>query len=568
MNPSPYQLPQHVSHDRRRAREETLRLERLRFELKRDDPPAGLPEGFRALPPDCAKLPDAVDFPASKIYGELAAYRMWTFFNLVPGTARWMALFARPSRYLAIFQGILGPRTAISHWRENAEFARQRMTGVNPMQLRLLRSEEPTPLWQAAEEVLKQHAPAPTMMSLYNEGRLFYTDYSVLAHPRIQGQVQKGAHLAAPTCLFWSNDSGHLMPLAIQLKPPGVKEKNPVYTPLGPKHDWLFARAHVQSADTHTHEGTYHLLETHLVSGIAALCMYRRLHPDHPLRQILEPHYEENLAINKLALDGLLAEGGTIDTALAGRVAGTLDAARIFYHDWDFKQRSLPNDLAARGVDKKETLPFNYYREDGMAVYRAIENYVSSLLALWYKTDEDVHKDTELQSWVGEVASPAAGAVPGFPATLETRDDLNELVTHLIFRAGPQHAAVNNGQFDAYGWVPNAPALIRKPPFDEPSGAKGHLSEQDFWNALPHWSPATSQVNMVWVLSAPTRRTLLHAGESPALHPSLCPEAETIVGGFRRRLQTISQNIYHRNQLLDVPYRFLDPLNISRSTDI
>jgi hypothetical protein len=567
VNPSPYQLPQHVSEDRRRARVETLLLEQKRFGFKAEAE-AGLPEGFRRLPPDCASLPGDADFPASKLFGELMAYRMWTFFNLVPGTARWLALFSRPSRYLAIFQGILGPREAISHWREDVEFGRQRLTGVNPMHLRLLRDDQPTPLWEAAEAVLKKRGVSHSMMELYNKGRLFYTEYSVLTHKRIQGQVAKGAYLAAPTCLFWSNETGHLMPLAIQCHPPSVTEGNPVFTPEGPKYDWLLARAHAQAADTHVHEGTYHLLETHLVSGIVALCMYRRLHPDHPLRQILEPHYEENLAINKLALGGLLAKGGTIDTALAGRVAGTLDAARIFYHDWSFKQRSLRNDLEARGVDREETLPFNYYREDGLQVYTAIENYVSSILSLWYRSDADVAGDTELQSWVAEVASPSGGAVPGFPHALRTREELYELVSDLVFRAGPQHAAVNNGQFDAYGWVPNSPALVRRKPPSKPSPEKGHLSEQDFWDALPNWSPATSQVNMVWVLSAPTRRTLLHAGESPALHPSLCPEAETIVGGFRRRLQTISQSIHRRNQLLDVPYRFLDPLSISRSTDI
>ena len=36
MNPSKYQLPQHVSADRQRARSETLRLERARFGLKPD----------------------------------------------------------------------------------------------------------------------------------------------------------------------------------------------------------------------------------------------------------------------------------------------------------------------------------------------------------------------------------------------------------------------------------------------------------------------------------------------------------------------------------------------------
>lgn len=571
MNPSQYQLPQHVSGDRRRARAQILDLERRRFVLKQD-PRAGLPDEMRPLPPDCQALPSDADFPPSKLYGELAAYRLWTAFNMVPGTAKWLALSGSSSRFLAIFQGILGPRHVMSRWAEDAEFARQRLTGVNPMQITRLEADRTTPAWdpllEGADAVLRARKPARRVKDMLAEKRLFYTTYDVLWHPRIQGQIIQRTHLAAPTCLFWSDDTGHLMPLAIQLKPLDVEEKNPVFTPLDPGFDWLMARAHAQSADTHTHEGTYHLLETHLVSGAIALCLYRQVHPDHPLRQLLDPHYAENLAINKLALGGLLAKGGTIDTALSGRVAGTLDAARLFYKGWDFWGRSLEAELKSRGVDDRQTLPFYYYRDDALEVHGAIGKYVSGILDLWYRSDEDVQKDTELQAWAGEVASDDGAAIPGFPATIGTRAELKALCTELVFRAGPQHAAVNNGQFDAYAWVPNAPALLYAPLPDSPSPENGHFSKAAFWKAMPDWGPATSQMNMVWVLSAPTSRTLLHAGESPAFHPCLAPEAEDVVGAFRRRLHTISQTIHRRNERLDIPYRFMDPLNISRSTDI
>lgn len=567
MNPSPYQLPQHVSPDRRRARERIVERERARFELKKDAP-EGLPDDLRPLPPDCARLPSDADFTPAKLFGELAAYRMWTALNMVPGTVKWMALSRRASRYMAIFQGILGPRAVMSRWAEDAEFARQRLTGVNPMQLTRLASDERTPLWEAADRVLRARKPARTMAEVHRAGRVFYTSYSVLWHPRIQGQLNPGSHLAAPTCLFWADDTDQLMPLAIQLKPPEEKEKNPVFTPLDPTYDWLMARAHAQSADTHTHEGTYHLLETHLVSGAIALCLYRRVHPDHPLRQLLDPHYVDNLAINKLALGGLLAPGGTIDTALSGKVAGTLDAARLFYAGWSWKERGLRAELAGRGVMDRGALPFYYYRDDALEVFEAIERYAAGILDLWYRTDEDVQRDTELQAWVAEVASAQGAHIPGFPARIATLAELSALCAELIFRAGPQHAALNNGQFDAYAWVPNAPALLRSRLPDEPSPEGGHFKEGDFWRAMPGWSPATSQMNMVWVLSAPTSRTLLHAGDSPAFHPSLCPQAEDVVAAFRRRLHTISQTIQRRNERLDIPYRFLDPLNISRSTDI
>lgn len=571
MNPSQYQLPQHVSEDRRRARAAALERERGRFGLKKDAPQ---PDELRPLPPDCEKLPADVDFKPSKLYGELAAYRLWTTLNLIPGSAKWLVLGRSPSRYLGIFQGILGPRAVMSRWAEDAEFGRQRLCGVNPMQITRLTADEDapvhegTPLWEAADAVLRSRKPARTMADVLAAGRLFYTSYSVLWHPRIQEQVQKGSHLAAPTCLFWSDDTDNLMPLAIQLKPPHVTAKNPVFTPLCPTFDWLMARAHAQSADTHTHEGTYHLLETHLISGAIALCMHRRVHPDHPLRQLLDPHYFDNLAINKLALGGLLAPGGTIDTALSGRVAGTLDAARLFYKGWSWKKRCLSAELSSRGVTDRGALPFYHYRDDALEVHAAIVKYASGILDLWYATDEDVVRDTELQAWVAEVASPDGAAIPDFPSPLRTKDELKALCAELIFRAGPQHAAVNNGQFDAYAWVPNAPALLRAPLPDEPSPEKGHFSETDFWRLMPGWSPSTSQINMVWVLSAPTSRTLLHAGDSPAFHPSLCPQAEDVVAAFRRRLRTISQAIQRRNERLDIPYRYLDPLNISRSTDI
>lgn len=566
MNPSPYQLPQNVSADRRRARDELLRFERRRFVFHRED--LELPEGYRRLPPTCAKLPFDQDFPASKLYGELAAYRLWTAVNLLPSTAKWAALFRSPQRYLAMFQGILGPREVMSRWREDSEFARQRLTGVNPMQVKAVRDDEKTAIWRAGDEVLRAQSPARTIREMFAQGRLFQTDYSVLWSPRIQGQVRPGAHLAAPTCLFWTNDAGHLMPLAIQLKPAWVEEKNPVFTPLGPTYDWLIARAHAQAADTHTHEGTYHLLETHLVSGAVALGVYRQLHPDHPLRQLLEPHYDQTLAINKLALGGLLAKGGTIDTALAAGVNGTLDAARKFYAGWSFKERSLRADLEGRGVERTGALPFYYYRDDALVILDAIEKYAASMLGLWYRDDGDVERDYELQAWAAEIASEHGGDITDFPSRFTTREQLFSVAAELIFRAGPQHAAVNNGQFDAYGWVPNAPALMTAPLPGESSPEEGHFNEKSFWEALPSWHPATSQLNMVWVLSAPTRRSLLHSGESPAFHPSLCPEAEQIVGGFRRRLHTISETIHRRNRTLDIPYRFLDPKSVSRSTSI
>lgn len=567
MNPSRYQLPQYVSEDRQRARAATLRLERARFAWKRDTPPEPLLTEMRPLPPWCAQMPTEVKFPSAKIT-VFSADKLTTVVNtaLVSLSSLLIPLNS-VNGYRAMFRLVRGPHASMDRWEDDADFGRQRLTGVNPMQLKLLRDDERTPLWQAGERVLAQRSKL-TMQEAFFQRRLFVTDYSLLAHPRVQQHVRAGASLAAPTCLFWTDDYGALMPLAIQLRPRGFQGPNPVLTPLSPRHDWMLARAHAQAADTHMHEGIYHLLETHLISEAVAMAMYRRLHPDHPLRQLLEPHFEYNLAIDDLARGGLVAPGGTIDTAVAGGVSGIFDAMRLYYQDWNYLDRSLERDLHARGVDDPTTLPRYYYREDGRALHDAIANYTTAILRLWYRHDGDVEADHELQAFVHEASSAEGSAIPGFPTQIHSFAQLTELATEMIFRAGPQHAAVNNGQFDAYGWIPNTPAVVMGDlPTMEPTPQTAMTAKQ-FWQAMPPRNCALAQLGMVWILSRPTERTILHSGESPAFHPSLCYEADEIIGGFRRRLQSISDDIQRRNDTLDLPYRYMDPLNVSRSTDI
>jgi arachidonate 15-lipoxygenase len=592
MNPSRYQLPQHVSNDRLRARRDTLALERPDFEWKRDEVKGpddkkgepGLP--FRLLPPRPRDLRSDVEFPLSKRVKLFESKQRMKINGLA---ARLRGMFRGPARrgdyYEAMFPLMSGPEAVMDQWREDAEFARQRLNGVNPMRLHACRERLPGEIWEAANQAMAAQQAAGSsgarplsIDDALNQGWLFQTRYDELSDPYVQRHVVKGVHLAAPTCLFWRDHTGTLMPLAIQLRPRGAPGQNPVFTPTDGRA-WLMARTHAQCADAHVHEATVHLLETHLVGEAIAMSMYRELHLDHPLRQLLEPHYFGNLAINDVARNNLLSKTGPIQRAMAAGVAGSYHAARIAYHGWSFKRASLRTNLQERGVLCEERLPRYYYRADALRVHDAIAHFVRGILRLWYRNDEDVVQDEELRRFVEAVGSDKGGDVPGFPLMFEKEledgydaesafDRLAKLVTDLIFRAGPQHAAVNNGQFDAYGWIPNAPGMVRWPLPEERPLSDGSPSEDDFWRALPRGGPAIAQMGMVWTLSEPTRRTLMHAGESPAFQPDLCPEADAIIASFRRRLQTISDDIRARNERLVVPYTYLDPVNISRSTDI
>jgi arachidonate 15-lipoxygenase len=580
MNPSRYQLPQHVSADRLRARTDTLAHERQQFEWdKRDhveDDPQIRDGATRLLPPTVKTLPPAFDFPRSMQAALVADTVRTTAIEVTSRLTTTLFPLRSERDYRRLFDRMGGTSDIFARWKEDTEFGRQRMTGVNPMHLTRCRGLDNPDLERAALYMLNHidaRRRAWTFESAVVSRRLFMTDYAALADPRIQECAQRDLYLAAPTCVFWADDRGDLVPLAIQLKPQRVREKNPVFTPLHSFADWMIARAHAQSADAHFHESPYHLLETHLVNGVIAMAMHRELHPDHPLRQLIAPHYDYTLAINKMADENLLRPNGSIDNGLTGRVRGALRAAQIFYTNWRWDERTLERDLEHRGVDDPDTLPQYYYRDDATKVNDAIKSYASAILRLWYRSDADVVGDVELQAFLRAVGDDDQGAVPGFPRSVLTVAELSTLAAEMIFRAGPQHAAVNNGQFDAYGWILGTPGTVSAAPPDAAweVGAGERTScfnESALWRAMPDPKPALAQMGMVWILSRPTRRSLLQAGDSPAFHPTLCFEADDIIGAFRRRLNAISESIQKRNERIQRPYRYLDPTNISRSTDI
>lgn len=450
-------------------------------------------------------------------------------------------------------------------WQLDEEFARQRLVGVNPMAIRRCATLPPESLASAAHHILgTRHGSS--LNSAIDAGRLYLTEYPLLWEKPVQEKVRTGASLAAPTCLFYVDDRGVLMPVAIQLKPADLRRGNPVFTPASGLWDWQLARAHAQAADSHYHEAIYHLLETHLVCEVFALSAHRNLHPNHPLFQLLMPHFEHTLAINEQARKNLLADHGEIARCMAARHTGNINLLRMVWPSWDLREHQLETDLRHRDVND---LPGYFYRDDAREVHRAVEEYARGILTIWYASDEDVRNDYELQAWAREIADPQLGQIRGFPSAMATLDQLIDIATSVIFRASAQHAAVNNGQFGAYGWIPNAPvAVYRELPGDVPPDGSGSITEREFYAALPNRARTFGQTGMVWLLSEPTNRSLFQSGAIAAFSQESCFEAFRVVARFRHRLRAISDAIDLRNSRIGYQYTFLKPQNIDQSVSI
>lgn len=536
--------------------------------LPQDDSPAGQARRSATLTqareiyrwkhsPD---LPPHVDgLPAGEAFGPVKRRRMkWdvavTVLDLAIGALRWLA--ARKAG-LARFEVLYTIRAlpAVWHrWQDDIEFARQRLAGTNPMSLRRcellpegFRVDDARLAGLLDEDVSLADALAG--------GRLFLLDYADLA-----GIHVTNGYLSQPWCLFYRDHAGRLRPVAIQLE---RDAEAPVFTPRGPEWLWLAAKAYVQSADAHRHEIIFHLLDTHLATEIFAVATRRQLADRHPLKPLLCAHFRFTLAINHAARTSLLAPGGAIDKTMAAGYRGSLELLSLGWKDWSFKRLDPRADLKERGLDDPALLPEFPYRDDALALWRAIETFVGRYVALFYRSDAAVRADTELQAWAAELASRAGGRIPDLPGggRIRSRARLREILTPVIYTASAGHAAVNNGQYEMFGYIPNVPGALYAPA----PRSQCALTEADVAKMLPGYWKCAQQILMVHLLSETTWEPL---GAYRFADFRGLPQVWEAVAEFRAELDQIAEAIARRNRARQVAYRYLEPQRVAESVNI
>ena len=218
----------------------------------------------------------------------------------------------------------------------------------------------------------------------------------------------------------------------------------------------------------------------------------RTLPDAHPVYKLLRPSFHYTMAINTIARERLLNDGGIIDVifsiggddANSGKNEVLRRTNRIYNVHWS----NIKRNIAERGVGDADKLPNYFYRDDGVRLWDAIEAYAKSIIDLFYSEDKDVAEDIELKNWATEVhnnAFPAYGDNPtgrGFPLQITSKPELLEYCTLIMFTGSVQHSAVNFGQFQIYGYVPNSPMNLRIPPPTK----KGVHTPDDTLHALPN----------------------------------------------------------------------------------
>ncbi|KAM5180868.1 hydroperoxide isomerase ALOXE3-like [Mantella aurantiaca] len=443
-------------------------------------------------------------------------------------------------------------------WNEDSFFGSQYLYGINPMLIeKCIKVPENFPV---TDNMVAPFLGSTNIQKELQNGHIFLADYKVLQDVPANIINDKQQYIAAPMCLLWKNPQDELVPIAIQLsQTPGISV--PIFLPIDSEHDWLLAKIWVRSADLQVHGVVYHLLRTHLFAEVFSIATTRHLPMGHPIYKLIHPHHRYTLEINCFARTELIGPNGSFDQASVTGNGGVPVLLKKSMAEVTYSSLCLPDDIKSRGL---ECIPNYLYRDDGLKIWEAVESFVSDIINYYYSSDKMVREDPELQAWVAEIFSEGflQNNSSGVPSSLETKPALIKYLTMVIFTCSAQHAAVNNGQYDFYSWMPNGPTTMQSPP----PTTKGVTTMETILKTLPDVKSTTLGISAVWVLSNESmdRRRL---GQYPdERFTEKIPQQ--FIEKFQNKLSEISKGINERNKTMRLPYPYLDPSGIENSVSI
>ncbi|XP_056090801.1 polyunsaturated fatty acid 5-lipoxygenase-like [Rhinichthys klamathensis goyatoka] len=438
-------------------------------------------------------------------------------------------------------------------WSKDYMFGYQFLNGCNPVMIKKCK-EIPDKFPVTPEMVKGFLKKGVTLQEELTAGKIYIVDYDILEGVLTANDPEC---LNAPLCLLYKNRLDQIVPIAIQLnQTPG--EKSPIFLPSDNKYDWMLAKMWVKCADFTVHQLETHLLKTHLISEVFEMAMYRQLPAVHPVYKLLKPHVRFTIAINAEARKSLISKDGIITQISSLTDKGKNEVIRKAMENLSYESLCFPETIEARGM---EDAPKYYYRDDGMKIWEAIHNFVSAVVNIYYDSDEKVQGDEEIQEFVKDCHHGMKES-PKFPKSLRTREELVKYLTVVIFTASAQHAAVNFGQFDWYGCIPNSPSIMRKPPPEQ----KGKVDMKYIMESLPDRGCSRTTLGAVWALSC-FQTDERYLGMYPEMGFTEEPVKEAIKT-FREELDEVTKEIKSRNEELKLAYCYLSPDKIPNSVAI
>ncbi|KAK4374998.1 hypothetical protein RND71_005675 [Anisodus tanguticus] len=470
-------------------------------------------------------------------------------------------------------------------WKDDEKFGRQMLAGI----MQLLFHQEARMEYGSHFEVTSILSIEYTHETSSKERdggkgneqwRIFILDHHNYLMPFL-GRINKNGVCAyASRTLLFLKDDATLKPLAIELSLPGVSPGTEIHRVFRPGTNgteaalWQLAKAHVAVNDS-----GYHQLISHCCRAIH-YCHQKAVECNAPIHQLLDAHFKDTMHINALARSTVLKAGGIIEKTLySGEVSMELSSS--LYKEWRFDEQSLPGDLLKRGMafhnpdclaDVQLLFEDYPYATDGLDIWVATKRWVTLTCLHFYKDDNSLISDHEIQEWWSELQKIGHGdkccKTWWYPMT--TLSDLVEALTTLIWISSGLHASVNFGQYGYVGHPLNRPTKCRN--FIPMEGTKEfaeflHDPDKFFLKTLPNRSEITLYMVLLEVLSAPTSDEV-YLGQRQSLNWIDDVWVKKRFDQFAAELNEVGKRIVERNAdpklknrqgPSNIPYKLLDP---------
>lgn len=446
---------------------------------------------------------------------------------------------------------------------DNKYLGYQRVAGMNPVVIEGVNEQNPLP---ETFHVKGEHLNISDeeFDQLYKDNRFYMTDYSMLK-PLFEnpGEVDGVRKYIMPAIALYSmNDDGTLEIRAVQLDATSKtnKKSNPIIVPSDER--WNMARTYIQAADGTHQELWTHATRIHYVLESIIMVSWRQLAENHPLLVLLKPHLQFTLSVNVNPLFQKEPDG-TIPSF--GKMFGCDNDALVAFmgegmRKYSFKDFILPRDLERRQVtDSRLLYP---YRDDGLLMWNEIKRFVGDYLRVWYKSDEDVIQDFELQKWAHELGGSREEnncGLTDFPTAFSHVDELVEIVAHIIFIATAHHSSVHYPQYECAGYPPNLPFSAYVAPLTDP---ENYQTEEGLVKFFPPYDQALEQAFIFYLTNFKVNRI----GQFD--QADISTDVRSIIKEHQKNLQTIHETITDRNKTRLYNYKYMDPNNVPNSVTV
>ncbi|HWT14368.1 MAG TPA: lipoxygenase family protein [Patescibacteria group bacterium] len=430
--------------------------------------------------------------------------------------------------------------------------------------------------------------PSITLDQAIAAQRLYVVDFAQFEGAKADCLHGEQRYLCAPIALFYWNPTpppgyppgGALQPVAIQLAQQFDAESAPIFTPNDSAGGndasllkWRVAKYLVNVISAIQHESVAHLGDCHLIVEAMVVATHRQLADTHPLLKLLWPHFRFTININDDAIHSLIVPGGVVATNVGPAIESTLELVGSAHQAWRWDDNCPDRVFALRGVDHLPSFPF---RDDTRLLWAATRKFVGDYLRVYYRNDQDVRDDSELQGWIHELTSPlycgfkglgglTATGDPQRPYRIERLDYLIDMVAHIIYLAGPQHASVNYAQYPLMSYMPSVGGTIYHAPPTRSDQLK-HIDDCMAW--YPPLDVALYTFSFEYLLSSVQYDTFGHYEHNPRDPYFSDARVQPLVADFQGELAAIEREIRERNRTRPMPYQFQLPSMIPNSISI